>query len=253
MSEARNTITREQLYEQVWKVPIVKTAIALGYSYPELVKICADLNIPRPTGGYWYRLQQGGTTEEVPLPPAPEGAPMEIPLGPRLNAPLPPEPPDYVGVPEERTAVSNNLRKVARAKPSVRSDVAMPATSETSSQPQTKAKPVTVSTPARVAPKFLDVVEMTREDLYHHVWTTPIHLLAAELGLSDVGLAKTCVADGSSAAWPRLLGAFECGTTSGANSTSTTIGRSSAQMDIQRSPQSSATGGLGRGKSQCAM
>lgn len=33
---------------------------------------------------------------------------------------------------------------------------------------------------------------MTREELYEHVWSTPIHLLAEGLGLSDVGLAKTC-------------------------------------------------------------
>ena len=33
---------------------------------------------------------------------------------------------------------------------------------------------------------------MTREELYQHVWTTPINLLSEALGLSDVGLAKTC-------------------------------------------------------------
>ncbi len=69
----------------------------------------------------------------------------------------------------------------------------MPAISEMLAQLGTEAKPAKTVTRARVAPKFPDVVEMTREELYQHVWTTPIHLLAVELGLSDVGLAKTCV------------------------------------------------------------
>ena len=46
--------------------------------------------------------------------------------------------------------------------------------------------------PIRVAPKFPDRVTMTREELYQHVWITPVNLLSAALGLSDVGLAKTC-------------------------------------------------------------
>jgi hypothetical protein len=33
---------------------------------------------------------------------------------------------------------------------------------------------------------------MTREELYQHVWTTPMQLLSGALGLSDIGLAKTC-------------------------------------------------------------
>ncbi|MCU0626942.1 MAG: hypothetical protein MUF21_10740, partial [Gemmatimonadaceae bacterium] len=35
-------------------------------------------------------------------------------------------------------------------------------------------------------------VKVTREELYERVWTTPMRTLAAEFGLSDVGLKKTC-------------------------------------------------------------
>jgi hypothetical protein len=100
MSEQGNTITRQELYERIWTTPIVRLAEELGYSYPELITIIATLNIPRPSGGYWYRLQHGGASEQVPLPPAPEGVQTEIPFGPRLNAPLPPEPPTYLGASE---------------------------------------------------------------------------------------------------------------------------------------------------------
>ena len=35
-------------------------------------------------------------------------------------------------------------------------------------------------------------MKVTREELYERVWTTPMRTLAAEFGLSDVGLKKTC-------------------------------------------------------------
>lgn len=35
-------------------------------------------------------------------------------------------------------------------------------------------------------------IELTREQLYEKVWTTPMSKLAKELGMSDVGLAKVC-------------------------------------------------------------
>src|SRR5262249_16274239 len=60
-------------------------------------KICADLRIPRPSGGYGYGLQHGRAFEQVPLPPIPEVTPTEIPLGQRLHAQIPPEPSIYVG------------------------------------------------------------------------------------------------------------------------------------------------------------
>jgi hypothetical protein len=37
-----------------------------------------------------------------------------------------------------------------------------------------------------------DTVTLTREELYQKVWTTPIHKLSQEFGISDVGLAKLC-------------------------------------------------------------
>ena len=35
-------------------------------------------------------------------------------------------------------------------------------------------------------------IELRREDLYERVWSTPIHRLSKECGMSDVGLAKLC-------------------------------------------------------------
>jgi hypothetical protein len=38
----------------------------------------------------------------------------------------------------------------------------------------------------------MEVVKLTREDLYERVWAEPMSRLAQHYGLSDVGLAKTC-------------------------------------------------------------
>jgi hypothetical protein len=37
-----------------------------------------------------------------------------------------------------------------------------------------------------------EVIEMTRQELYDHVWSTPMRTLAGQWGISDVGLAKIC-------------------------------------------------------------
>jgi hypothetical protein len=177
MSEQSKTISREELYQQLWKVPISRLAIQLGYSYLELLKICADLRIPRPTGGYWYRLKQGGASEQVPLPPIPERVQTEIPFGRRLHEQPPPEPPTYVGKPEEEK-VPASAAEVPQS-PTIASNASSTGSSK-------------IAAPVRVAPNFPDVVEMTRDELHKHVWTTPIQLLSEALGLSDIGLAKTC-------------------------------------------------------------
>lgn len=197
MSEQSKTISRDELYQQLWKVPISRLAVELGYSYLELVKICADLRIPRPTGGYWYRLQHGGSSEQVPLPPIPEGTQTEIPFGRRLDEQSPPEPPTYVGEPEEAkvpASATNRPRRRVKAKGTgvARGGAEVLQASATAALGESSDDSAKTAAPNRVAPHFSDVVEMTREELYEHVWTTPIQLLSEALGLSDIGLAKTC-------------------------------------------------------------
>lgn len=35
-------------------------------------------------------------------------------------------------------------------------------------------------------------ITLTREELFEQVWSKPVRQIAAELGISDVGLAKSC-------------------------------------------------------------
>jgi len=67
---AEETVTREQLYEQVWTTPLLRLAVQYGVSNVALGKTCRRLNIPTPGRGYWARLAAGEKLKRPPLPKA---------------------------------------------------------------------------------------------------------------------------------------------------------------------------------------
>jgi len=70
------TLTREELYEKVWSIPMQKLAVEFGFSDVGFAKLCRRHKIPVPPRGYWARLQAGQTPRRTALPTAKE---------PRLN------------------------------------------------------------------------------------------------------------------------------------------------------------------------
>jgi hypothetical protein len=61
-------ISREDLYEKVWTLPLRKLAPEFGLSDVGLAKLCKRHSIPLPGLGYWTRVQFGKNLERVPLP-----------------------------------------------------------------------------------------------------------------------------------------------------------------------------------------
>lgn len=61
-------ISREQLHQQVWKIPMTKLAPIYGIKNYELKKICDRFLIPTPKSGYWAKLSFGKSEEIQPLP-----------------------------------------------------------------------------------------------------------------------------------------------------------------------------------------
>lgn len=61
-------INREQLYQQVWKMPMTKLALIYGVKNYELKKICDRFLIPTPKAGYWSKLSFG-KSEDIELLP----------------------------------------------------------------------------------------------------------------------------------------------------------------------------------------
>ncbi|MDN4039307.1 hypothetical protein [Massilia sp. YIM B02443] len=66
-------ITRLELYQRVWREPMVNIAKEFGVSSSYLARICSRLNVPRPARGYWAQVSAGQHMVKRPLPEARPG------------------------------------------------------------------------------------------------------------------------------------------------------------------------------------
>ena len=62
------TIKREELYEEVWSVPLTQLCAKYGLSDNGLRKVCKRLNVPVPRRGYWAKVEAGHKPRKTPLP-----------------------------------------------------------------------------------------------------------------------------------------------------------------------------------------
>lgn len=87
-------LTRAELYDKVWQVPISRLADEFGLSDRGLSKLCERHEIPTPPRGYWARLEAGQQVKKTALPElsSPQRPVIEIrgtePAAP-VAAPLP--------------------------------------------------------------------------------------------------------------------------------------------------------------------
>lgn len=111
MSDESIVLTREQLYEAVWKGTIKSIAAEYGTSAAELVRACDELDVPRPAAGHWSRVALGYLEEPPPLPPPTGDVPSTVSLRKR-------EPPSTAprrAPPVVRTSPHGKLHPVAKA------------------------------------------------------------------------------------------------------------------------------------------
>jgi hypothetical protein len=62
------TLSRRQLYDLVWSVPLQSLCARFGISDVALKKTCARASIPTPERGYWAKKQSRKKTLVVALP-----------------------------------------------------------------------------------------------------------------------------------------------------------------------------------------
>lgn len=60
---------REQLYTEIWSVPMIHLSKRYGLSGPGLRQVCVKLGIPIPARGHWARLAAGHNVPRPSLPP----------------------------------------------------------------------------------------------------------------------------------------------------------------------------------------
>jgi hypothetical protein len=63
-----DTLSREELYEMVWREPMLRVAERFGLSSSYLARVCTDLRVPWPRPGHWSKLEFGKTSPQPPLP-----------------------------------------------------------------------------------------------------------------------------------------------------------------------------------------
>lgn len=62
------TITRQELYDEVWSMAVSKLAPKYNLSDVGFAKFCKRCDIPRPPRGYWAKLEAGKNVKKTPLP-----------------------------------------------------------------------------------------------------------------------------------------------------------------------------------------
>ena len=61
-------LTRPELYDLVWALPITKLSKRYGFSDRGFAKLCQRAKVPVRPQGYWARLQAGQPVSKLPLP-----------------------------------------------------------------------------------------------------------------------------------------------------------------------------------------
>src|SRR5262245_31040494 len=109
------TVTRAELYEQVWTTPMSRLAMDYGVSDVALAKTCKRMNIPRPGRGYWARLAAGAKPKRPPLPPRQRGQDEAVTLRfvENLIVPPPRPKPPEVKVPRDLRRAHEAIQQLA--------------------------------------------------------------------------------------------------------------------------------------------
>src|ERR1035441_2062220 len=59
------TLTREELYEKVWSIPMQKLAVEFSFSDRGFAKLCRRYEVPVSPRGYWARIQIGQSVKRI--------------------------------------------------------------------------------------------------------------------------------------------------------------------------------------------
>ncbi|WP_457443757.1 hypothetical protein [Roseateles sp. P5_E4] len=65
-------MTRQELYELVWTMPVIHAARSVGLSDKGLANKCKALNVPMPPRGHWARVSAGASIPRTPMPESSE-------------------------------------------------------------------------------------------------------------------------------------------------------------------------------------
>lgn len=53
------TLTRRQLYDEIWQMSVAGVARKYNFTYGKLIEACKKQDIPYPSSGYWTKKRMG--------------------------------------------------------------------------------------------------------------------------------------------------------------------------------------------------
>lgn len=73
-----NTVSRQDLFDQVWSKPMRTLAVEYGVSATHLKSICVSLDIPVPIQGHWNKVAAGKPADPKPALPETDDLPGKV-------------------------------------------------------------------------------------------------------------------------------------------------------------------------------
>lgn len=177
------TLSREDLYNEIWELSLSGVAKKYGISYARLRKECADADIPVPPPGYWSQIEYGKEVVKTPLPKS-KGVSINLSNN---NA-------SRRGNKKSLNSHSfTDLPKMLTAKFSQVKQSAVKAVKTDSVSVSNSAKPDIDLTPPETFTRWGQTYNVyDREVLYREVWQLPVTEVAKKYSVSDVTVHKIC-------------------------------------------------------------
>lgn len=106
-------LTRQDLFDLVWSKPMIHLADELGLSSSQLVTLCRRHGVPRPPNGY-FMMREDRRTMRPKLPKISDPQLETIRIGPRVEAPSIPIPPEILARIQAETRRDRSIKVSAK-------------------------------------------------------------------------------------------------------------------------------------------
>ncbi len=189
------SMTRKQLYDEIWEISVAGLARKYNIPYSQLMKQIKAAAIPIPSSGYWTLLNLGKPTTKPELPEPTDSIISIYKTVPRTRTKKKKvESPLTKVVKKEQHPAEN--RPVSVADPPLKEATSSPASDTSVSavieEPADLAPPVVINEPETFTQYGQTYNVYDRETLYKEVWAAPVTEVAKRYKVSDVAIHKVC-------------------------------------------------------------
>jgi len=185
------TMTRKQLYDEIWEISVAGVAKKYNLPYSYLMKQIKEAGIPIPSSGYWTQLNFNKPVIKLELP---EPADKIISISSSVPATRKKK---HQLISEKDSGKTEMENDVAANSPSILESSVLFTEEQTPSISVPKKQDVSEVTRVVGQPETYEQYGQTyniydRETLYKEVWLAPVTEVAKKYSVSDVAIRKVC-------------------------------------------------------------